>query len=117
MQLEGRARAEGGKTEEEEVETGRSPVKQESLGFASRLLLLLLLSPAGPVRAGESGKSELCSAGAMAAFPGVSGSCGLAWPRSPPASALGWEPMLGLQIRSRSVEQTLVPLVAQVTSE
>ncbi|XP_039185173.1 alpha-catulin isoform X2 [Crotalus tigris] len=52
----------------------------------------------------------------MAAFPGGSGSCGLAWPRSPPASALGWEPMLGLQIRSRSVEQTLVPLVAQITT-
>ncbi|XP_032075240.1 alpha-catulin [Thamnophis elegans] len=57
----------------------------------------------------------------MAAFPGVSssssgGGCGLAWPRSPPAPALAWEPMLGLQIRSRSVEQTLVPLVAQITT-
>ncbi|XP_062836902.1 alpha-catulin isoform X2 [Anolis carolinensis] len=39
------------------------------------------------------------------------------WPRSPPGSALGWEPLLpGLQIRSRSVEQTLVPLVAQITT-
>nr|XP_034980460.1 alpha-catulin [Zootoca vivipara] len=53
----------------------------------------------------------------MAAFPGGSG---VSWPRSPPgaalATALGWEPLPGLQIRSRSVEQTLVPLVAQITT-
>uniref|UniRef100_A0ABM5GA82 Alpha-catulin n=1 Tax=Pogona vitticeps TaxID=103695 RepID=A0ABM5GA82_9SAUR len=66
----------------------------------------------------------------MAAFPGGSGgggggggggsSSGVSWPRSPPGSALGsalgWEPLPGLQIRSRSVEQTLVPLVAQITT-
>nr|XP_056718914.1 alpha-catulin [Euleptes europaea] len=37
---------------------------------------------------------------------------GASWPRS----ALGWEALPGLQIRSRSVEQTLVPLVAQITT-
>ncbi|XP_044298744.1 alpha-catulin isoform X1 [Varanus komodoensis] len=57
----------------------------------------------------------------MAALPGGSGGgSGGSWPRSPPgatlASALGWEPLSGLQIRSRSVEQTLVPLVAQITT-
>ncbi|KAJ7338389.1 hypothetical protein JRQ81_011785, partial [Phrynocephalus forsythii] len=63
----------------------------------------------------------------MAAFPGGGGGGGggsgagvVSWPRSPAVSALGsalgWEPLPGLQIRSRSVEQTLVPLVAQITT-
>nr|XP_060630618.1 alpha-catulin [Anolis sagrei ordinatus] len=62
----------------------------------------------------------------MAAFLGGAGGGGgggslgsgvCPWPRSPLGSALGWEPLLpGLQIRSRSVEQTLVPLVAQITT-
>ncbi|XP_034980460.2 alpha-catulin [Zootoca vivipara] len=89
---------------------GRSAPEPES--SSRRRHLLLLLS-----QAGEPTSSELRGSGAMAAFPGGSG---VSWPRSPPgaalATALGWEPLPGLQIRSRSVEQTLVPLVAQITT-
>ncbi|XP_033010249.1 alpha-catulin [Lacerta agilis] len=89
---------------------GRSAPEPES--SSRRRHLLLLLS-----QAGEPTRSELRGSGAMAAFPGGSG---VSWPRSPPgaalATALGWEPLPGLQIRSRSVEQTLVPLVAQITT-
>ncbi|CAI5780242.1 alpha-catulin isoform X1 [Podarcis lilfordi] len=101
-------RAEGGKAMRRRQ--GRSAPEPES--SSRRRHLLLLLS-----QAGEPTRSELRGSGAMAAFPGGSG---VSWPRSPPgaalATALGWEPLPGLQIRSRSVEQTLVPLVAQITT-
>uniref|UniRef100_A0A803TDS6 Uncharacterized protein n=1 Tax=Anolis carolinensis TaxID=28377 RepID=A0A803TDS6_ANOCA len=116
------ATSEGGKTERE-GRGGRR--KGRSLNGEPRLLCRRLSIPLLSSR-----RSERCGSGAMAAFLGggggergggggsLGGGGGLCpWPRSPPGSALGWEPLLpGLQIRSRSVEQTLVPLVAQITT-
>ncbi|KAF7240412.1 Alpha-catulin [Varanus komodoensis] len=104
---EGRGGGGGGGEEEEETGAERAAAAAAGAAAAS------FSSPGGSRAGGRPRRSEPRGSGAMAALPGGSGGgSGGSWPRSPPgatlASALGWEPLSGLQIRSRSVEQTLI---------